>query len=110
TVRAPDRSAVLLSCRSMLTPFANHGSFGFRMPHGKWKGRTEMKNPKQLVCQGLGRSISCGVTRAVALTWMLAAALALWALPGTALAASQPQLPFRCFAQVGVDHVVFGPD
>jgi hypothetical protein len=23
---------------------------------------------------------------------------------------SQPQLPFRCFAQVGVDHVVFGPD
>src|SRR5262249_31562085 len=25
-------------------------------------------------------------------------------------AGSQPQLPFRCFAQVGVDHVVFGPD
>jgi hypothetical protein len=38
------------------------------------------------------------------------AATVLWALPGTALAASQPQLPFRCFAQVGVDHVVFGPD
>jgi len=30
--------------------------------------------------------------------------------PGTAVAASQPQLPFRCFAQVSVDHVVFGPD
>jgi hypothetical protein len=29
---------------------------------------------------------------------------------GTAFAASQQQLPFRCFAQVGVDHVVFGPD
>jgi hypothetical protein len=29
--------------------------------------------------------------------------------PGTALAASQPLLPGRCFAQVGVDHVVFGP-
>jgi hypothetical protein len=28
---------------------------------------------------------------------------------GTALAASQQLLPFRCFAQVGVDHVVFGP-
>jgi hypothetical protein len=28
----------------------------------------------------------------------------------TALAASQQQLPFRCFSQVGVDHVVFGPD
>jgi hypothetical protein len=41
---------------------------------------------------------------------VLAAAVALWALPGTALAASQPQLPCRCFAQVGVDHVVFGPD
>jgi hypothetical protein len=26
------------------------------------------------------------------------------------MAVSQPQLPFRCFAQVGVDHVVFGPD
>jgi hypothetical protein len=29
--------------------------------------------------------------------------------PGTALAASQPLVPGRCFAQVGVDHVVFGP-
>jgi hypothetical protein len=39
---------------------------------------------------------------------VLAAAVA---LPATAaLAVSQPQLPFRCFAQVGVDHVVFGPD
>ena len=37
---------------------------------------------------------------------MLSAAL----LPTAALAASQPQLPFRCFAQVGVDHVVFGPN
>jgi hypothetical protein len=41
---------------------------------------------------------------------VLAASVALWALPGTALAASQHQLPFRCFAQVDVDHVVFGPD
>jgi hypothetical protein len=41
---------------------------------------------------------------------VLAPATALLALPGTARAASQPQLPFRCFAQVGVDHVVFGPD
>jgi hypothetical protein len=39
-----------------------------------------------------------------------ASAVALSALPATALAASQPQLPFRCFAQVDVDHVVFGPD
>jgi hypothetical protein len=37
------------------------------------------------------------------------AAGALLAVPA-ARAASQPQLPFRCFAQVGVDHVVFGPD
>jgi hypothetical protein len=29
---------------------------------------------------------------------------------GTTLAASQQQLPFRCFAQVDVDHVVFGPE
>ena len=70
-----------------------------------------MKNPKQVVREGLGRLISCGVTaRTVALTAVLAAAATLWALPATALAVSQPQLPFRCFAQVGVDHVVFGPD
>jgi hypothetical protein len=29
---------------------------------------------------------------------------------GGAAAAGQSQLPFRCFAQTGVDHVVFGPD
>ena len=70
-----------------------------------------MKNPKQVVRERLGRPISCGVTaRTIALTAVLAAAAALWALPATALAVSQPQLPFRCFAQVGVDHVVFGPD
>src|SRR5499427_358696 len=70
-----------------------------------------MKNPKQVLREGLGRPISRGVTvRAVVLTSLLAAATALVALPATALAASQPQLPFRCFAQVGVDHVVFGPD
>jgi hypothetical protein len=70
-----------------------------------------MKNPKQVLREGLGRPISCGATaRAVVLTSLLAAAAALIALPATALAASQPQLPFRCFAQVGVDHVVFGPD
>src|SRR5215831_7444240 len=70
-----------------------------------------MKNPKQMLRKGLGRPISRGVTAcAVALTSVLVAALALLALPATALAVSQPQLPFRCFAQVGVDHVVFGPD
>jgi hypothetical protein len=36
--------------------------------------------------------------------------VALVALSVSAAAASQPLLPFRCFAQVGVDHVVFGPD
>src|SRR5499427_4193841 len=70
-----------------------------------------MKNPKQVLREGLGRPISRGVTvRAVVLTSLLAAATAALSGPGTAVAASQPQLPFRCFAQVGVDHVVFGPD
>ena len=45
---------------------------------------------------------------------VLAAALvpggAFAALPAVAQAASQPLLPFRCFAQAGTDHVVFGPD
>jgi hypothetical protein len=44
------------------------------------------------------------------MTAALAAIAALSALPTAALAVSQPQLPFRCFAQTGVDHVVFGPD
>ena len=70
-----------------------------------------MKNLKQVVRQGVGRSASCRVTaRAVASTAVLGSAVVLWALPAAALAVSQPQLPFRCFAQVGVDHVVFGPD
>lgn len=30
--------------------------------------------------------------------------------PAAATATSQTQLPFRCFAQTGVDHVGFGPD
>src|SRR5450755_4217068 len=52
------------------------------------------------------------VSRALTITTLLlASAVALSALlPAAALAASRPQLPFRCFAQVGVDHVVFGPD
>jgi hypothetical protein len=40
----------------------------------------------------------------------LAAVISFAALTATARAVSQPQLPFRCFAQVGVDHIVFGPD
>jgi hypothetical protein len=55
-----------------------------------------------------GRRIAVG---AMASTAVIAAAAATSVLmPATALAASQPLLPFRCFAQVGVDHVVFGPD
>src|SRR5258705_4866857 len=59
-----------------------------------------------------GASVSHAVVvRAIAFAAVLAWAGAISALqPGTALAASQPQLPARCFAQVGVDHVVFGPD
>src|SRR5215469_4605623 len=50
-------------------------------------------------------------TRALALAAVLASAGALTTLaPRTALAASQPQVPARCFAPVGVDHVVFGPN
>jgi hypothetical protein len=77
----------------------------------KEKERLKMKNLKQLSRNVLGRLISRGVTvGAVALTAVLASAVALSVRPSTALAASQPLLPFRCFAQVGVDHVVFGPD
>jgi hypothetical protein len=50
--------------------------------------------------------------RAFALTTIVGSGMVA-AFAGTApsaSAASQTQLPFRCFAQVGVDHVVFGPD
>ena len=51
------------------------------------------------------------IVRAIALTAVLAPAGAVSALhPGTALAASQPLAPARCFVQAGVDHVVFGPN
>lgn len=52
------------------------------------------------------------IGRALALAVILApVAAALSALaPASALAVSQPQLPGRCFAQTGVDHVVFGPN
>lgn len=52
-----------------------------------------------------GRSVRAGV-----LAGAVMAAGAVLVAPAAARAASQPQLPFRCFAQVGVDHVVFGPD
>jgi hypothetical protein len=48
--------------------------------------------------------------RAAVLVAAFLPAGALSALPASAQAASQPQLPFRCFAQPGTDHVVFGPD
>ena len=64
-----------------------------------------MKSPKQVLREGLGRPISRGITaRTAVITSVLAGAVALLALPATALAVSQPQLPFRCFAEVGMDH------
>jgi hypothetical protein len=50
------------------------------------------------------------VAAACAVAALTAVAAVVAALPSNAHAASQPQLPFRCFAQVGVDHVVFGPE
>jgi hypothetical protein len=41
---------------------------------------------------------------------VVAFAVVVSVLAASARAASQPLLPFRCFAQVGVDHVVFGPE
>lgn len=60
----------------------------------------------------VSKSISRAViVRAMAFTAAIAAAAATSVLLARgALAASQPLVPFRCFAQVGVDHVVFGPD
>jgi hypothetical protein len=51
-----------------------------------------------------------GVVTRAALAAVVTPAVALLAASPMALAASQPQLPFRCFAPTGVDHVVFGPE
>ncbi|HEX6454150.1 MAG TPA: hypothetical protein VF060_32405 [Trebonia sp.] len=59
------------------------------------------------------RRVSSPAVRRLAVTMVGAAVLpagALLAMPAAAQAVSQPQLPFRCFAQAGTDHVVFGPD
>jgi hypothetical protein len=70
-----------------------------------------MKNPQLPITAVFRGIISRSVARpAAVMTAALAAIAALSALPTAALAVSQPQLPFRCFAQTGVDHVVFGPD
>jgi hypothetical protein len=69
-----------------------------------------MTNPGHRLRESMGRRRFRAAARASAVTVVLASATALSAWPGTALAASRPQLPFRCFAQIGVDHVVFGPD
>ena len=60
----------------------------------------------------VGKSSSRAIiVRMMALTAAIAAAAATSVLlAGSALAASQPLVPARCFAQVGVDHVVFGPE
>ena len=62
--------------------------------------------------QGRGPRRNRTAARAAALAaGLVTAAAAVAAVPSAAAhAASQPQLPFRCFAQSGTDHVVFGPD
>jgi hypothetical protein len=70
-----------------------------------------MKNPHLPFTAHFRKVISRGVARrAAAVTAVVAPIAVLSTLTTAAVAASQPQLPFRCFAQVGVDHVVFGPD
>jgi hypothetical protein len=70
-----------------------------------------MKNPHLPFTTVFRRVISRGAARrAAAIPAAVAAIAVISALPTSALAASQPQLPFRCFAQGGVDHVLFGPD
>jgi hypothetical protein len=65
------------------------------------------RTPRLLAGRPVARRLAAG-TAALAVTILPAAMLS--AIPTGAQAASQLLLPFRCFAQVGVDHVVFGPD
>src|SRR5260370_15067310 len=59
----------------------------------------------------VGTAIRARAGRAIALAGALVSAGVVPALhPGKALAESRPLLPARCFAPVGVDHVVFDPN
>jgi hypothetical protein len=69
-----------------------------------------MQNPHLPFTARLRRVTSRAFARRAAAITAALAPIAVLALPSAAAAVSQPQLPFRCFAQVGVDHVVFGPD
>jgi len=69
-----------------------------------------MENPKQPLRGALPRALLRGrIGFAVSFAVVLATVVGLSVQPDAARAATQPLLPFRCFAQVDVDHVVFGP-
>jgi hypothetical protein len=68
-----------------------------------------MQAVRQLYKSVFERPAARRLAAAVACAGALATIVASIA-PATASAASQQLLPFRCFSQVGVDHVVFGPD
>jgi hypothetical protein len=57
-----------------------------------------------------GISVRGRAARAIALAALASAGAISVLHPGKALAASQPLVPTRCFAPIGVDHVVFGPN
>jgi hypothetical protein len=69
-----------------------------------------MTSFKYLLTAVVHRHVRRGVTAGAAALTAAVSAVAPSVLPATAFATSQPLLPFRCFEQIGVDHVVFGPD
>jgi hypothetical protein len=72
--------------------------------------RLRWKIPKHPFRGALARALLRGhIGFAVSFAVVLATVVALSVQPDAARAASQPLLPFRCFAQGDVDHVVFGP-
>src|SRR5262249_55938059 len=74
------------------------------------KGQALMNVIQALTDSGRGSRVQRGSFGSLLVAAFLASVVSLAAFAATAGAVSQPQLPFRCFAQVGVDHVVFGPD
>jgi hypothetical protein len=75
------------------------------------KGSSKLsKLTRALNPPGSGPASRRAAVRVAVLAAGLIPAALVTAVPSAAHAASQPQLPFRCFAQAGTDHVVFGPD
>ena len=97
------KAIAVTNSRALDCPAGNRDQ-GYQTDPMKGKAKvnkpTQVRRPRRARTAGRAAVIAAGMVTAGLVS----------AVPSVALAASQPQLPFRCFAPIGVDHLVFGPD